>query len=73
VRFSDPLRAEVFTDPTVDKSKILFLGQEHSYFKVGDPDPGATQACRAQMATFLATGTTCTPAVSNGKYTGQCN
>lgn len=70
VRFSDPLLKEI---GITDTSKTFYLGQEHSFFKVGAPDATATQACRAQMAEFLASGTICTPAVSGGSYTGQCN
>jgi len=70
VRFSDDLLTAI---GITDTTKTFYLGQAHRMFKLGDPDLTATQACRTQMSTFLSAGTVCTPAVSGGKYTGQCN
>jgi len=70
VLFSDPLATEI----GVTTTDTLYLGQQEGFFLLGAPDLTATQACRTQMATFLATGTVCKPAVSSGgQYTGQCN
>jgi len=69
VLFSAPLATEIGADTT----NTLYLGQQQDFFVVAAPDLTATQACRLQAATFLSAGTVCKPAVSGGKYTGQCN
>lgn len=52
-----------------DTTKTVYAGQGHSFLMKAEPSLAATGAAQTQMATFLATGTVCTPNLT----TGACN